>query len=191
MPDDHAGTGRDASLEMLAARAASNPDDREAFGELYDATHGRVYAYVRARVEIDAIAEDLTEGVYLDALAAIGRYRARDGGILAWLLRIARNDVLDHARRARVRQISSLDEVASQVDPGATPEEHIVARDEHARLRTAVEGLPERQREVIWMRFASGLGVTETARAMGVSISAVKSLQFRAMTNLQEILRDA
>lgn len=191
MPDDHPDTGRDASLEVLAARAASDPDDREAFGELYDATHGRVYAYIRARVEIDAVAEDLTEGVYLDALAAIGRYRARDGGALAWLLRIARNDVHDHARRARIRQVTSLDDLSAPIDPAATPEEHAVARDEHTRIRTAVDSLPERQRDVIWMRFASGLGVTETARAMGVSVSAVKSLQFRAMRNLQEMLSDA
>jgi RNA polymerase sigma-70 factor, ECF subfamily len=189
MPDDPHGTSRDAPLEALAARAASDPVDREAFGELYDATYDRVYGYVRNRVGDAHLAEDITEGVFLDALAAISRYRPRGGGILAWLFRIARNDVLDHARRRR--DVVPIDAARHRRNHDDDPVERAVATEERARLRNAVAALPERQRDVILLRFTSGLTVTETAAALGLSDAATKSLQFRAMKNLQEMLRDA
>lgn len=188
MPDASHGTDRDAPLEALAVRAASDPSDREAFGALYDATYGRVYAYVRARVDTDHLAEDITEGVFADALASIERYRARGGGIVAWLFRIARNDVHDHARRRR--KVVPLHAAPEQRDLRSTPEEHAIATDERARVAAAVRNLPERQRDVIAMRFAAGLSIEQTADALAMSVPAVKSLQFRAMQRLQEMLRD-
>lgn len=188
MPDDSHGTSRDAPLEALAARAASDPVDREAFGALYDATYDRIYAYIRVRVRDDHLAEDLTEGVFLDALAAISRYRPRGGGILAWLFRIARNDVLDHARRRR--DVVPIDVASRRKSVDHGPEERAVAAEERERVTTAVASLPGRQRDVIILRFTSGLTVLETAEALGLSETATKSLQFRAMKTLQEMLRD-
>lgn len=188
MPEDLHGSSRDAPLEALAARAASEPADREAFGLLYDATYDRVYAYVRARTNDDHLAEDITEGVFLDALASISRYKARGGGVLAWLFRIARNDVLDHARRRR--DVVPISDAIEQRDHASDPERRAVAADEQARVADAVSRLPDKQRDVILMRFSGGLSISETAHALGISGSAAKSLQFRAMKSLQEALRD-
>src|SRR5437660_4831615 len=89
--------GGDASLAIRAGKG-----DAAAFGALYDRHVGAVYRYVYYRVRNDADAEDLVSDVFMRALRAIPRYEPRQA-FLAWLYRIARNAVIDRARRSRVQ----------------------------------------------------------------------------------------
>jgi RNA polymerase sigma factor (sigma-70 family) len=86
----------DAEATALRAR-----DDRTAFAALYVRHREAVYRYLRARCANDEDALELTAMTFERALAAMPRYSSRAGGVVAWLLRIARNAVIDEERKRR------------------------------------------------------------------------------------------
>src|SRR5205823_3690122 len=116
----------------LALRAGKG--DAAAFGALYDRYVEAVYRYVFYRVRNDADAEDLVSDVFMRALRAIPRYEPRVA-FLAWLYRIARNAVIDRARRSRT-QISFEDALAHPgVDQVVEPDASILALSDKEALR--------------------------------------------------------
>ncbi len=91
-----------------AALVEAARHDRQAFGLLYDRHFDAIYHYVAARVEDDAVAEDLAGAVWERALRAIERYELRGVPFLAWLYRIAGHVVANHHRRRRLLQMVGL-----------------------------------------------------------------------------------
>lgn len=124
--------------------------DREAFGELYEQYVGRVYRYLLYMAKDVDVAQDLTEQMFLQALAAISRYERRGVPFVAWLLRIAHNLHLN-GRRVRPRN-SSRREEEEETDRGS-PELSCEARANAEELMQAVQGLTKDQRQVIILRF--------------------------------------
>jgi RNA polymerase sigma-70 factor (ECF subfamily) len=177
------------SEEDLVRRAQKM--EPEAFGQLYEAHFDRVYRYMRLRVRNQADAEDLTQQVFLKALEHIGSYRYRGMPFAAWLFRIAHNQVVDHWKKksrdkGRVMPLDQVDEakMVCDDDPASLAER---AAD-IAVVAAACDNLSPGQREVISLRFAGGLSVAETARAMRKSEGAVKVLQHAALVKLRRIL---
>lgn len=162
--------------------------DQTALADLYDWYMPRIYRYAMARLGNTAEAEDLTEEVFLKMLGAISDFRWKDVPFSSWLFRIAHNHVATHFRRAAQRggPTSELSEemVDWRAGPAATVEERITM--EEVRLATAA--LPEAQREVIELRFAVGLSISETAKALGKREGNVKALQHKAVAKLQRVL---
>lgn len=158
--------------------------DARAFGALYERHVDRVYAYVAHRVGNRADAEDLTQEVFLRALANLKGFRWR-GSLLPWLLTIARNLVTDHWRR-RSREVGN-PVVAPTVADGLT--EVVERRWQQEQLRAVAGELTELQQQVIALRFADGLSIAETAQVMGRSENAVKNLQHKAIAALRRRLR--
>ncbi|MDQ7029795.1 MAG: RNA polymerase sigma factor [Ardenticatenia bacterium] len=159
--------------------------DAQAFGALYDQHVDRVYAYIAHRVGNRADAEDLTQEVFLRALASLSRFRWR-GSLLPWLLTIARNLVTDHQRR---RRREGAWPAAPLTAPAEDPVELAERRRQRERLRAAAAELTELQQQVIALRFAAGLSIAETARVMGRSENAVKNLQHKAIAALRRRLK--
>src|SRR5213592_4744988 len=123
LPETVAPGGKEEDA-ALAVRASQG--DPAAFGQLYDRHVSAVYRYVYYRVRDDAEAEDLTSDVFMKALRAIPRYEPRQA-FLAWLYRIARNAVIDRARRTRI-QISFEDALAHPgVDQVVEPDSALLA----------------------------------------------------------------
>ncbi len=169
----------------LAVRARKG--DAGAFGALYDRHVDAVYRYVFYRVRNDADAEDLTSEVFMRALRAIPRYEPRQA-FLAWLYRIARNAVIDRARRARP-QVSfeeALDHPAADrvVDPDAS----LAALSDRGVIRRAIAKLTPIQAEVVVLRFVEGLSTTEIAKIVGKREGTVRGIQFRALAALRELI---
>ena len=169
----------------------------EAMGRLYDEYAGRLYRYCLARVGDETEAEDLTEEIFVRVLGAIGRFEWRPGAegqripFGAWLFRIARNEVASFRRRAASRPAHAAlgDELPERLrDEGRGPQELAEARLTIEEVFRAVRKLPEAQREVILLRFASGLSVAETADALGKKQPNVKVLQHKGVRRLREML---
>ena len=162
--------------------------DQSALADLYDWYMPRVYRYALARVGHVAEAEDLTEEVFLKLLGAIGDFRWRDVPFSSWLFRIAHNHIATHYRRAAQRGGPAAELSEDMVDwrqgPAAAVEEKIT----HEEVRRATQDLPEAQREVIELRFAVGLSIAETAKALGKNEGNIKALQHKAVARLQKML---
>src|SRR5512132_885923 len=134
----------------LAVRASGG--DVTAFGLLYDRHVETIYRYVYYRVRDDAEAEDITSDVFMRALRAMPRYEPRQA-FLAWLYRIARNAVIDRARRGS-RQVSFEDAIEHPTaDQIVEPDTELLARSDSDALRTALKQLTPLQQEVLVLRF--------------------------------------
>ncbi len=162
--------------------------DQQALADLYDWYMPRVYRYAVARVGNTAEAEDLTEEVFLKMLGSIGEFRWRDVPFSSWLFRIAHNHVATHFRRAAQRG-----GVTSEIPEGMADWRHDIAASVEERItldevRRAADRLPEAQREVIALRFAVGLSIADTAKALGKREGNVKALQHKAVAKLQKML---
>ncbi|WP_412540580.1 sigma-70 family RNA polymerase sigma factor [Longispora sp. K20-0274] len=169
------------ATELVALAAAG---DREAFGELYLRYQEMVFGFVVRRVGDRGTAEDLTSETFVRALRAIGRYAetGRDPG--AWLVTIARNLVLDHAKSGWRQRVQVTGEVPELGDPGACPEQRVIARERLGAIRREVARLAGPQRECLTLRFLDGYSVAETAGRLGRGIGATKALQGRACREL-------
>lgn len=174
--------------------------DRQAFGLLYQRYVDRVYSFIAFRVRETSLAEDLTQEVFVQALRALDHYDWR-GSLAPWLLRIARNTVVDHWRRVARRPERPLtatemgdddDEDGSRLDRLTAEEDELLQLAEftldRARLVQAMGALTELQKQVVALRFSAGLSIKETADAMERSEGAVKNLQHHALRTLREAL---
>ena len=177
------------SADVYGERAvvdAAKTGDEAALTELYRLYFPRVYRYILARMGNPYDAEDLTEEVFLRVLDAIERFQWREAPFSAWLFRIAHNAVISQRRKEGARGRSSPLLEALPVDSQG-PEEMVENRLALNEIMKAAETLPEAQRRVIGLRFAAGLTVAETARAMGKGEGNVKVIQHKAIAKLREI----
>jgi RNA polymerase sigma-70 factor, ECF subfamily len=182
--------------------------DLEAFGELYQVYVQPIYRYFLHRVGNPAESEDLTAQVFLKAWQAIGNYQIRGVPFLAWLYRIAYNELLNYqrARRRRVenevlpiereqlnnRQPGYIDEdiITSIRDDNRenNPYQYIFRKDQSLELYQALTTLPEEQQQVIYFRFIEGWSHVQIAALLAKNEGTVRGIQYRALQTLAKIL---
>lgn len=180
----------DATLVERARR-----DSRE-FAPLYLRYRQAIFAYCDRRLGTPDLADDATSIVFINALNALDRYRpdraATGSTFRSWLFTIAHNVVVDHWRRHR-HQIS-LDSTEPTVfvnrfsDQKPSPEAMAIDAEGDQSVASLLARLPERQRTAVELRLA-GLSTREIAHSLGMTVSAAKSVQFRAYRTLRDLLR--
>ena len=140
----------------------------------------RVYSYVAYRVGDGVHAEDITSDVFERALRYRTRYDARRGSPISWLIGIGRRAIADymsseHAHSSDIPELS----VATVF------EDQVALRLE---LREAVEKLPERDRELVALRYGADLTATQIARILGLRTNTVEVSLHRALATLRRSL---
>jgi RNA polymerase sigma-70 factor (ECF subfamily) len=157
----------------------------EAVGALYDSHCQAVYRYFHVRLGHQQTAEDLTGEVFRRMITGLPRYRISALPFRAWLFRIAHNLLIDHYRQEGVCNLTSLPEVETggetEIDPVSAVEQKLTLEETYRALST----LEDSQRDVLVLRFLSGLSLKETALALGKTEDAVKALQRRGLMALR------
>lgn len=168
--------------------------DRQAFGQLYQNHIEAVYAYIALRVRDAALAEDLTQDVFVSAWRSLAGFRWQ-GSLAPWLMRIAHNRIANHWRTQgrRPEQVSlpggdDPDDPRPEFADSATPSDDADLGLGSADLSRAMERLTDLQRQVIALRFGAGLSLAETADMLQRTQNAVKNLQHNALANLRRHL---
>jgi RNA polymerase sigma factor (sigma-70 family) len=129
---------------------------------------------------------DLRQEIYERALS--GAREELPGRTRAYLYTVARNHLINRARRAQIVSFDLVADLGSldlDADLGAT-ERHLGARDELRRAQAGLEQLPARCREVVRLRKIEGLTTREAAERLGVGIDTVEKqmvLGMRALTD--------
>jgi len=149
---------------------------------LYAEQLPRVYNFFRYRVGAGPVAEDLTSITFEKAWRARHRYRRDLGAFTTWLLTIARNVAADHFRRHRSH--ASLDE-ARAVAGGEDPAALAVLRSDIERLARLLERLPEREWELIALKYGADMTNRSIARLTGLSESNVGTILHRTIQVLR------
>jgi RNA polymerase sigma-70 factor (ECF subfamily) len=163
--------------------------DREAFGALYDKHVVRVYRHIYYIVGRPAEAEDLTAQAFLQAWEAIERYQIRGAPFVSWLLRIAHNLAVSYLRSKR--ESSELPETLVDVSRQGNPEQEVLRGADGERVREAILGLRDEQRQVIILRFIDDLEYREVAEIVCKSVAAVRVIQHRALNSLRKQMATA
>ena len=171
-----------------AARPASGCQD---FGELYDLHYGQILNYLYRQTLDVHLAEDLTSNTFFNALRGMQTYR-ESGNSRAWLYRIATNELKMHWRsenRLRLFRRSPLEPICRSEDdhPAIEDNEEIVAG--FAQLKTAMDGLPERYRTAIMLRYFEKMSYSEIAEVLGKRTTTVRSLVHRGLGRLRHLMR--
>ena len=181
-------SAEEAPLHDVLDRAQRG--DGEAFGELYRRLSRRVFRLCFHVLGAREDAEDATEEVFLRARAALSRF---DGSVPlgAWLTRVAVNHCLDRLRHRRreVRLFASDPEEALDAKaPDPSPLAQILAEEERAALAAAVDGLPDRYRVPVVLRYEAEMSYADIAERLGQTHQEVATSLFRAKQRLRRAL---
>lgn len=158
----------------------------ESFGPLYERHVEPVYRYLRARGTSEDDAAELAGLAFERALRNIDRYRPGGSGFRAWVLRIARNALIDAQRRAR--PTVPLDDGASLMSADHTPEDALMLAEDRRSVLRLVAQLPAVQRDALALRFGGGLSSREIGAVIGKSEGATKKLLTRSLHVLKEAI---
>ena len=170
--------------------------DRNAISQLIERHSRRVRDYIQMMVKDGDVADDIFQETFIKAVRVIDEGRYTDNGrFLPWILRIAHNQVIDHFRAQK--QNRQLNEAEAGYDvlgtlrlAERTVEDEIVCEQIASDVRRMVELLPDEQREVVMMRYYSGLSFKEIAEQTGVSINTALGRMRYALINLRKMIKE-
>ncbi|MCD6392065.1 MAG: sigma-70 family RNA polymerase sigma factor [Planctomycetes bacterium] len=176
--------------------------DKAAFAELVRRHGGGLLGYLCRMTSDRSRAEDLFQETF-------GRvhekaHTLKGDNFKGWLYRIARNAAInDWRKRSRYKEVS-LNQMSECKNGGCQELGTVVLTDEssdpgrtmetdelRACVRSAVDGLPERQKTTLVLAYYQQMNYSQIANIMGCSTGAVKTHMFRAMKRLARLLPDA
>jgi RNA polymerase sigma-70 factor (ECF subfamily) len=165
-------------LEWLTPAVPVEGVDWEA---VYREEMPRVFNYFRYRGFERSTAEDLTSATFEKAWRARDRYRRERAAISTWLLAIARNVAIDHFRRSR-SEVPLDVEVAGDEE---TPEAAALRAGQSHRLTEMLRDLPERERELLALKYGADATNRAIATITGLSESNVGTILHRTVVSLR------
>jgi RNA polymerase sigma-70 factor (ECF subfamily) len=180
--------------------------DREAFTILVRRHRHGLFQFACRHTGASQVAEEIVQEAFVRVVQNAGDFR-RDARFSTWVYTIARNLCVDHLRKRALRRHPSLDApIAGEAggsgddagdgpslgertkDPGAGVEREATRHEIGARIASAVEALPEEQREVFLLRELSDLPFKAIAEVTGAPENTVKSRMRYALERLQQAL---
>jgi RNA polymerase sigma-70 factor (ECF subfamily) len=173
-------------VDDLVWRAAQG--DERAIEELFRREWPAVYRLLSLAVPDAAEAQDLTQEVFLRAFERLDRYQPTAAPFRAYLHAIARNLVRERWRRLGVRLVP-LEQAAGLADP-VRVDEHVTETLAIEEVQRALQALPAEYQRVIRLRLLEGRSTADVAAAMNRSPGAVRVLQYRALAELRNRLRE-
>ena len=183
-------TSQDLSLEKLRS------GDRAEFARLVDAFSSPIYRLGLRMLGNAQDAEDILQNTFINALTHLSKFEGRSS-LATWLYRIAANEALMIIRRKKP-EFNIEDTQADDSDAGLTPnyfvdwsglpENELLSEEGRKALDDAIQTLPEKLRIIFIMRDIEGLSIKDTAEALGLTETNIKTRLLRARLHLREQL---
>ena len=175
--------------ELLRQMAERLPD---ALAELYDRYSPLLLGISRRILGGAAEAEEVLQETFLQAWNQASRYDRARSSVSTWLVLLARSRALDRLRQrlSRERTAAAAELEPAPPDASGRLDEHVLFRERRQRVRSALDGLPAEQKEVLELAFYQGLSQTEIAERTGTPLGTVKTRSLLAMKKLRKDLRD-
>src|SRR5947209_7495248 len=169
--------------------------DTTALEQLIERHQALVAGTVARMLGSNSEVEDIAQQVFIRVWKSAGRYVAR-AKFTTWLLKITRNLVFNEMRRAKrhphlpVQIEPDAEEMPLKDEATATPDATLLQAELQAEIEKAIMLLPDTQRMALVLRRYEELSYEDIADVLDLSVPAVKSLLFRARTELRERLKD-
>lgn len=160
--------------------------DRDAARQLMARRLPRLLAIAQRLLSDPVEAEDIAQETFIRVWKAAPRWRSGEAKVETWMSRIAINLCYDRLRRRREALTDTLPERADSA-PG--PETVLSISDAARQVKSAVAGLPDRQRLALELCHFQEMSNIDAAQAMEISVEALESLLARGRRNLRDILK--
>lgn len=158
--------------------------DTDAFGKLVERYNKAIYGYLYRLTLDHHDADDLSQDVFINAFRAINAFR-KGTNFKAWLYVIARNRYLNFLREtARRKPRLETAAEAPAAGPASRPEGDLEERERNDEINTAIQALPEEQKQVVILHIIEGLSHGEIARIMNRSEETIRWRLFEARKKL-------
>ncbi len=190
-PEPAGQSGSDADDVQLMSLVGAG--DTQAFERLVEKHQSLVMGTVARMLGSNSDVEDVAQQVFVRVWKSARRYVPR-AKFTTWLLKITRNLVFNEMRRRKRHTTTPLqteegEELQLKDDRGQTPDASLLESELQKAIEAAIAQLPETQRMAVVLRRYEELSYEQIADVLEQSVPAVKSLLFRARTELRERLR--
>jgi RNA polymerase sigma-70 factor (ECF subfamily) len=173
--------GEEAITRLVEQARAGDADARHA---LYVQHVDRVFRAVRGMLRSDADAEDVTQDAMLTVLTSLHTYRPRaEARFAAWVVTIALNTARRRFRRRRP-ELTATGELPDLPDDLSDPVEALDRARQRRALLAALAELPERDREIVSLRYGADLNASDIGAAMGVEPATIRKMLERTRARL-------
>lgn len=191
-----ADEAEDSAAQDLSLMARIKAGDMAALETLIEAHQHRVIGTVAKMLGDEMDAEDIAQQVFVRVWKSAPRYEPT-AKFTTWLFKITRNLVFNEVRRRKRHPASSLDESLElgdrpmqTIDRSAkAPDNTLLEAEMQSAIQCAIDALPEAQRMAVILRRYNDAPYEEIAEVLELTVPAVKSLLFRARTDLRKKLR--
>ncbi len=189
------GTEREEANALdVELMARIRDGDGAAFERLVEIHQRSVIGTVAKMLGGPSDAEDIAQQVFLRVWKSAARYEPQ-ARFTTWLFTIARNLVFNEVRRRQRKPTVSMEEREEATHRvvedarGTSPGEELLRAELEAAVDRAIEALPEKQRLAVILRRYEEMPYEEIGTVLSMSVPAVKSLLFRARSQLKESLQ--
>lgn len=168
----------------LAQNAAEG--DKEAFEKLYTELRPRIYFFILKNVGSESDAQDILQETFVTAFEKLPALKDKSA-FSAWVYRIAYTKCMDTLKQRSDTRYTDIDDMPlKEMDkyqlqnPVMLPEEYAEDRELRARLKQTIEALDTKMRSAVILYYYEEMSVSETAKTLGISESAVKARLYKA-----------
>lgn len=160
-----------------------------AFEVLFERYGSKLLGYARSMLKSIESGEDVTQDVWLKVARLTPKYK-REGKFSAWIYRMTRNGCLNYLRDNN-RLVFSAEELESNIESGVREmDEELITKSDFKHVQDLINDLPDSQRLALLLSSVEELTYEEVGAELNLTVSAVKSLIFRARKNLLDKLED-
>lgn len=154
---------------------------------IYTQYRDKVFGFIRSKVLNQTEAEDIAQDVFLKVCANLDKYDEAKASLSTWIYTITRNTVYDYLKEKRDRPMLELiDETISSEEE---PDEAMLNGETLEELASALEKLPQNERDIIILLYYKKLDRKNTAEMLGMTYGQLRYLHDKAIRRLGELLR--
>ncbi len=179
-----------ADTPRLIVRAQSG--DTTAAEQLVHTYHPLIYRLAIAMLDDPAEADEAAQEALISAIDRLDSFRG-EASFSTWLYAIALNECRGRLRKRRARErLAQVLHAVFRVDliPPSSVESTVIERQKNTALWQAIQALPDKQREVIMLRYYSGLKIVDIVRVLGITDRAVRARLRTANDHLRAVLKN-
>ena len=155
--------------------------DEKALEAFYGATLGKAYGVALRIVRDEAIAEDVVTDVYYQAWSQAGRFDARRGRPLTWLLTICRSRALDRMRKSDRSELLMNSALEPSDEQAEAPDALLQSLERDSQIHASMANLSQAQRDAVALAYFRDMSHQQISDYLGLPLGTVKSHIRRAL----------